>query len=325
MHLIESRNIVKPGLWPAGSPDRIRPFHYKAYGLSIQSDLPLPEFLPGAGPRCVPDVLVTLGREEDWTGDARGERSFRSINAGDARFWFPAVGGFHVRSGSEIIITPEPDVDEDLLRLYVEGMMMASLLHQRGFFVLHASVVQVGDSAIAFLGHVGAGKSSVAAALHARGCPVVADDNAAIDLSSPRLTVLPAFPAVKIYPKIASELGYPEDSLAVMHPSQPKRARSVDVAFPQCPVPLKTIYTLARGADSGFVPLARAAYLLELIRNSVPTRWGHSGDGEHLRQCTNLAGRIPAFRVRTFDTPEELPSLALRIEQHSSRGSLGCD
>jgi hypothetical protein len=203
-------------------------------------------------------------------------------------------------------------------------MMMASVLQQRGYFVLHASVVQIKDYAVAFLGHIGAGKSSTAAALHMRGHSVVTDDNAAIDLSSPALPVLPAFPTVKIFPKIAESLGYDEASLQEMHSSQPKKARSVQRAFPTAAVPLRRIYVLTRDAESEFTPLSRAEYTLEMIRNSVPTRWGQKADASHLRQCARMSSLIPAWRVRTFNTLEELPTLARRIEEHCSEASVAC-
>lgn len=291
---------------------------FSAYGLNILSEIDLPEFLPRSGNNLPADLVVSYDRSAEWNQPAGGERAIWSVSPRDARFWFPNVGGFRVRGGREILLSPKPDIEERFLRLYVEGMMMASVLQQRGYFVLHASVVQVRDYAVAFLGHIGAGKSSTAAALHMRGHAVVTDDNAAIDLSAPDLPVLPAFPTVKVFPKIATSLGYAEDSLQEMHSSQPKKARSVSRAFPDAPVPLKRLYVLTRDAEQHFAPLSRGEHTLEMIRNSVPTRWGQTGDANHLQQCARISSLIPAWRVRTFDTLEELPELARRIEEHCS-------
>jgi len=203
----------------------------------------------------------------------------------------------------------------------VEGMMMACLLQQRGFYVLHASVVQIGNYGVAFLGHVGAGKSSMAAALHARGHAVVTDDNAAIDLGAAEPIVTPAFPSIKVFPAIATALGYEDQSLKLMHASQIKRARSVSHAFPERPVPLRSIYVLSRedseSATGGMVRLTPAESTLELIRNSVPTRWRQPGNAAHLMQCGQLSRLLPAWRVKTFSALEEIPELARRIEEHS--------
>src|SRR5262249_172139 len=147
-------------------------------------------------------------------------------------------------------------------------------------------------------------------ALHARGHAVVTDDNASISLASEAPMVTPAFPYVKVFPAIAAALGYPEDSLRRMHPSQPKSVSSVAGDFPKSPVPLYGIYILARDAEQSIAPLSRAETIIELVRNSVPTRWKLAGGADHLQSCASLAARIPAFRIRTFDKLPELPKLA---------------
>jgi hypothetical protein len=295
---------------------------YRAYGLAIRSEIPLPEFLPAEPDHsfCA-DLTVAFGGADRGKAKSRDQQSAWSVSPHEATFWFKGVGVFLVRNGSEILISPEPGVDHTLLRMYVEGMMMACVLYQRGFFVLHASVIQIGGHAIGFLGHVGAGKSTLAAALHARGHAVVTDDNAAIDMSGAEALVTPAFPSVKVYPAIAASLGYEEQSLQVMHDSQVKRARSVSRAFPDIPVALRQIYVLDRSESEELragapVRLTPPAAILELIRNSVPTRWRQPGDGAHLMRCGQLSRRIPISRIRSFKTLDDIPALARRIEEH---------
>jgi len=261
-------------------------------------------------------VRIGFGSGEDWIPEVRQQTSLWHVDTTDARFWFSGVAGFRVRHGREIVISPEPGIDDELLRMYVEGMMMATLLFQRGCFVLHASVVRIGESCAAFLGHVGAGKSSTAAALHARGHGVVTDDNAALSLTSTAALVTPSFPYVKVFPAIAASLGYSEQALSRMHSSQPKFVSRVDAAFPAGTLPLGRIYVLARDAEQPIASLAPGETIIELIRNSVPTRWKLNGGGEHLKQCAALAALIPAFRIRTFNQLDELPLLAEFIERH---------
>lgn len=297
---------------------RKQPRIYFAYGLQIQSELPLPEFDGLSAPSSRVDVSIKFGRDEGWMSAVREQSSSWHVDPKEARFWFKGVGGFRVSSACEIVISPERGVDNALLRMYVEGMMMATLLYQRGHFVLHASVVHIGGSAAAVLGQVGAGKSSTAAALHARGHAVVTDDNAAISFApeAPMPMVTPAFPYVKVFPAIAAALGYPVESLKRMHPSQPKFVSSVAGDFPVSEVPLARIYVLTRNAEQAILPLSRAQTIIELVRNSVPTRWKLAGGANHLQSCASLAGRIPAFQIRTFNDLNELPRLAERIELH---------
>lgn len=284
-------------------------FHYSAYNLRIASDVPLPELSSASEGR---DIEVRL---------IEGQRVLeqRSIEWDAAlpmaRFAFPGAGRFLVRDGTRVLVAPDLPADLPLLRLYIQGMMLAALLYQRGLFVLHASVIQVADRAVAFVGPVGAGKLTLAAAFHAHGYSVVADDNAAVELRGGSLLVLPAFPSLKVYPDIAGTLGYDAASLEAMHDSQKKRSQRV-TAFAANPVRLDRIYVLERKAPEQAVRLAPVEAVTELVRHSVPTRWGVAGDATHLAMCGQLAGAVPLFRVRTFSGLQEIPNLVKGIEEH---------
>jgi hypothetical protein len=288
--------------------------HYFAYNLRITSEIPLPELPPSD---CGGDVEVRLNPPRE-LAPARSI-SWSSVSPAESRFCYPGAGRFVIREGRSIEVTPEPNVDLELLRLYVEGMMLAALLDQRGYFVLHASIVNIGGYAIGFVGPVGAGKSTLAAGFHARGRPVAADDNAAVDLSGSDPMILPGFPSVKIYPEIAIALGYSRESLRSMHSSQIKQARSVSGGFAEQPLPLGAIYVLDRDAAAGVCPLSAMEPLVELIRHSVPTRWGVAGDGAHLHKCSRLSQSVPLFRLRTFTGLPEIAEVLDRIEDHCSR------
>jgi hypothetical protein len=186
--------------------------------------------------------------------------------------------------------------------------------------VLHASVVNLEGRAVAFLGPVGAGKSSFAAAMHARGHAVISDDNAAVRLSSQDLEVEPAYPYVKLFPAIAAALGYGGDRLHALHDSQEKMAGNVDRHFTRRSLPLDRLYILRRASSPEIRRVPEVPLVLELIRNSVPTRWGCPGDGEHLQRCGNVARRVPAFTFKTFENLADLPELAERVERHCLSG-----
>src|SRR5581483_1418909 len=154
-------------------------------------------------------------------------------------------------------------------RLYVQGMLLAMILHQRGMCVLHASVVELDGQAIAIMGHVGAGKSSVAGALYAAGHRVLSDDNAAIQISDGLPSVIPAYPFVKLFPAVASMLGFHNGSLRQLHASQSKMAGSVRNGFTTTPSRLSRIYILGRDHEPVVRRLSTLAATVELIRNAV--------------------------------------------------------
>ena len=293
------------------SANQKRPFQYhaRAYGLDIQSDIDLPEYLPSRGGR---DVTVLLDHN---SVAVDCDRQQWSITPFLAECCFPGIGRFRISQGAEIRVTPHPGVAPDLLRLYVEGMMMAILLHQRGYFVLHSSMVELDGRGVAFVGPVGAGKSSLAMALHALGGRVVADDNVAIRVSFGAPSVLPAFPRIKLYPDIAAALGIAPEKLAGLHSTQAKKTTLIENGFASAPVPLHRIYALTRD-PSAAGRLSRPEAVVELIKHSIPARWGLPGTPDQLRKCAWLSGLVPIYRVRTFDSPRSLLDAADRIATH---------
>ena len=238
------------------------------------------------------------------------------IDEDEARFWFNGVGAFIVRNGAHIVVIPEDGVEPELLRLYVEGMMMAMILHQRGFCVLHASVIEIDGGAIALMGQIGAGKSSLAGALYLRGYRVVADDNAAVNAAGPAPMVAPGYPYLKLFPAIASSLGFQERALGVLHSSQVKISGAVTKGFAHSPLPLRRVYILDREHNGGVTQLSPLQVTIELIRNSVPTRWGHAGNARHLQQCARIGAQVPAFIVKTFSDLTSVQTVAETLERH---------
>ena len=292
---------------------------YSAYGLCIASEVPLREFLREDNSRV--DAAVHYRKDQRlpaWTQQVAMRDYYLDINRECARFWFKDTGAFVVTGGTSIDVFPVADSDERLTGLYIEGMITAMLLYQRGLCVLHASVVQIGNCVVAFLGPVGAGKSSLAAAMHSRRNPLISDDNAAIRIAGDTAIVAPAYPYLKLFPAIADTLGYKNGDVRELHPSLKKIGGAATRDFIRGPKQLHRLYFLRRDQPAEIQPLESAQLMLELIRNSVPTRWGVAGDEEHLRRCSAVARRIEAFTVRTFDTLETLPDLAERIEQHCS-------
>ena len=287
---------------------------YSAYGLTVRSEIPLDEF--PATTEEHEDVSVAYGEIPDWALEIQDKAEAIEITPESARFWFANTGGFAVTDGNRITAYPRPGVPVEVLRLYVEGMLLAMLLHQRGRCVLHASVVEIEGVAVALMGHVGAGKSSLAGTLYTRGHRVLADDNAAILVSSGRPSVTPAYPYVKLFPAIASLLGFHNGSLRALHSSQPKMAGAVGNGFTAAPSPLARIYLLGRNHQPEIRQLSPLEAMLELIRNAVPTRWGHAGDARQLERCGAVARQVPMFTLRTFTDLDGLPEVARALEQH---------
>jgi hypothetical protein len=152
-------------------------FGYRGYGLSLVSELELPEFLPTPATDH-PDIRIRLdaGALDAWKDNAGPEEEFITARQGGHLLRVSGVAVYHVTGGREIRITVEAGADPGLVRLYTIGSAMGMVLHQRGILVLHGATISRGDAARMLVGDSGAGKSTLAARLGRAGCTVLGDD-----------------------------------------------------------------------------------------------------------------------------------------------------
>ena len=283
---------------------------YVAFGLGIRSALPLPELVPK---EAAADVAVRVGRAHRLPPEAISvETPFRGAyfqaTQEEAYLFWEKVGSFSVRNGCEIIVEPAPGVEERVLRHFILGFALTVLLQQRGRLVLHASAVTVDSGVVAFLGGPGWGKSTMAAAMYARGHSIVADDVTAVRADKAHPVVHPGFPQLKLWPEAAIAVGDVPERLPRVEPSVEKRARRATHQFSPDPLPLRCIYVLAESETQEIDTLSSQEALVELIRHSHATRFLRVvGASSHFLQCSNVVNNVT---VRGLKRPRSLASLS---------------
>lgn len=294
-------------------------FSYYAYGLGIHAAMPLPEL---AARETEGEVSIRFGSVDHPPADAlENGRAYFSPVPGEETLYWQGVGSFLVRGGREIIVDTSGGLDERVLRLFVLGPVLATLLRQRGYLLLHASGVAVADEAILFLGSVGWGKSTMAAALHARGHGLVADDMAALQVEERRPMVFPGFPQLKLWPEaVISSLGDDPERLARWNPYFEKRVRPASHGFSSTSLPVKRIYVLDEGSPQEISPLRPQEAFVELIRHSYGSDHGlqtitDKESTSHFLKCASLVKRVPVRSLKRQKSLLELPSLAQLIEK----------
>jgi hypothetical protein len=293
-------------------------FSYGAFDLGIHSALALPELV--ARTPVSPDVVVRLGPVDPPRIEAPVENCIH-LTAHDAYFAWDQFARFRARDGSEIVVQPVDGVEQELVRLPLLGVVLATLLHQRGLLVLHASAVAIGGRAVAFLGAKGAGKSTTAAALYARGHTLLGDDVVALDdaATGPRM-VLPGSPQLKLWPDAAtSSLGQDPDALPRIASMYEKRSRLAEERFASRPLPLGALFVLDYGDELELEYLSPHEAMKHLIANTYVARFGArllSGPAAagHLKQIADLVRDTPLYRLRRPVSLPELPSLTRLIE-----------
>jgi hypothetical protein len=156
------------------------------------------------------------------------------------------------------------------------GRVMNVALTCYGLLCLHSSVVVVNDRAIAFLGDTGAGKSTLAAALVARGFPLLADDRAVLTEQNGNFIAQPGAPRLRLWPDTLAHLQYDPEQLTrvMLHENKrylpPEMLSSTDKQPRPAALTLGAIYILGARektrATCSSELLTPAAGLYQLLR-----------------------------------------------------------
>lgn len=168
------------------------PAIYELFGLRVRSEVAFPA-RPVGGKGFDVDVRWGDPRPappgppagERLAGLAVPDRTFHTAVRDENGVLFRFCGVCEVRISpglDSVVIHPDPDGPVDMVPIFLAGNVFALLLTLRGLEVLHGSAVAVGDSAVAFIGHSNAGKSTLAGEACAAGASLVADDVLAVEV-----------------------------------------------------------------------------------------------------------------------------------------------
>lgn len=302
----------------------------RAAGIVISADRALPGFVPAPGdPR--PDVIFHLGLQPSWSAapsvsvfesdDADASavpvvRVARSRNgcgfryADGTRAWIDAAG-------ANVWCTWPSSASLEDTCTYLAGPVLSLLLRIRGELAFHASAVQVGDRAIAFAGPHGAGKSTLAAALAAAGCPLVTDDVLHVRVEGSGWMAEPFVSMLKLWPDGAALALGAHAELPAIAAGWDKRALRPGgrIAATDRRLPLAAIACLApRGSATAIERMSSAAALVQLAANSAaaqlldgPMRAAEFG------ALTRLVRVVPCVSITAPSDPSAFPHFAADV------------
>ena len=276
-------------------------YSYAACGLTIRSDIRFPEL---AYSRNVADITIRLGSVK-YVPDIVDEMGV-SVRASAEVIccYLKNVGTFIARRGREITVEPQAAVEEKFLRHFILNWALAVTLFQRGLLVLHGSAVAVKARAAIFLGESGSGKSTTAAALHAHGHRVLADDMVVLHLHAhERAVIFPSLPRLRLCPKTIDFLGYHDERQEALNRWDERRELLLIAnSVPCTPVPVARIYVLSQGKKQTIESLCAYEAFRELVRH---TSYAVRRVLEvkpiaalHLLRCTRLVTVVPICRLR---------------------------
>ncbi len=306
------------------------PYAYTAFGLNIQSEIPLPGLLPGAPPVALDATPVWVRQGETPVHLAQPQFSgvLYQTSEGEFLLTLENIARYWVRNGQEVVVQTFPNADEAAVTLFLLGSAFAALLHQRGVLALHSSGIVIERSgekqAVLFAGRSGAGKSTLAAAFHQRGYPLLADDKCAIVLQDGRPIVYPGYPHLRLWQDAAKKLAVDTEALPPVRADLEKFSLPVEEQFHAAPLPLRAVYLLNthNALEIEMTPVSGMNKFRQLLQNTFRQRFldGLGMRPAHFQLASGVAKHVRVVRISRPMHPFLLDELADQI-LHDLEGS----
>lgn len=157
-------------------------YWYTVFGLSISSEIELPELIPIESHQATgPLVNISLGRVHKPAPDLK-QTVYGKMQIFNSDFYYlhiKEIGSFYLeRQKNETFVTIEVLNESQLvyLKSWLYGSVLTAALQMNNRFALHASAVILNDELFLFCGRSGIGKSTLASQLHSRGYNIFSDD-----------------------------------------------------------------------------------------------------------------------------------------------------
>jgi len=240
-------------------------YTYSCFGLRIRSAMALPEIAVASAPSDDSDrpvVDVKFGTVPADLPTCAGDQSFQ---VGDDQVLLKVkdIARYLVRGGCEITIDLALESSLRNVRLFLLGSAFGILCHQRGLLPLHANTIVANGKAVAFAGHTGAGKSTLAAYFQRAGYEVLCDDVCVLSFDETgRPFAWPGLPRLKLWRDAAESFGHDSGELEQAVDGMEKYHVPFSRAASAGPVPFKRLYLLETdepGTASKIVRLRGAA------------------------------------------------------------------
>lgn len=276
---------------------------YKAFGLALLSEIPLPELPQVSNYENQVDVKIETADLSQLWGELSSPKSVFVVEEELIMFQIPETATFCIQNGEKIIVSPMEGSDQDKIRLYILGTCMGALLMQRKILPLHGSAIAINGKAYVFIGRSGAGKSTLASALLSKGYQLLSDDVIAVSLSEDKIPfVTPSYPQQKLWKESLDQFGMKTTHYQPLFERETKYAVPVSSNFFNESLPLAGVFELVKTENEN-VEIQRIEGLERLrtllrhtYRNSLIPRLGMME--WHFMNSTNIVNKVEMFQLR---------------------------
>jgi hypothetical protein len=237
---------------------------------------------------------------------------------------FPRLADFEVtRDGSQVQSWAAPEAAASTVRHLYLNQVLPLALSRQGKLVLHASAVDIGGRAVAFVGESGRGKSTLAASFATSGAGLLTDDGLLLEWAAGELNVVPSHPSIRLWQDSQEALLSGEAAMApaLTYTTKARFLAGADFSYCEQPRPLSRIYFLGSGeASSPAIQRAKSATtLIELVRNSFLLDIGEQEMlGQYFGEITTIANMPIHYDLDYPRRFADLPLLREMIIQHAN-------
>jgi hypothetical protein len=268
--------------------------HFRAFGITIASDIFLPELEAAEG---YPDVRVVFDRTPREIPEAFVKNNHYQAAPDKFLFRVEGVGHYYVTKGNRIALEPDQSAEAGAVRLYLLGTAFGALLLQRGVLPIHGSAVVINGRAVIIAGVSGAGKSTLLTALRKRGNAFLTDDVAAVTVDGSGVPwVEPGYPHQKLWRDSAENMGVDVSGYHAILAGMDKYAVPLEEGFCRARAPLTALCELRMEncREATLTRLAGPDKLTVMLKHTY-RRWLLDGLGlkvSHFNQCSAAAKAI---------------------------------
>lgn len=301
---------------------RPSPTPYRIYGVNVQSSTPLA--CPVGGAPGVADVSIHKASSDYFARAVRQHPKERTTEDWFHRIALPDGSDYLRWTGlCEFLISPDgrhiayralKHASRETFQTYLVSQALSFALIKQGLEPLHATVIMIGEQAVALLGTCGRGKSSLGAAFLRAGSRLLTDDlliTSHVPGRPDMILAHPGPPRIKLFPKISARLFGSVRSGARMNPHTRKMILPL-AHHEHCTkaVPLRACYVLQppiirrSPARVTINPLSPREACLELIANTFNTIITDPARlARQFSWAAQLAGTVP---VKSLSYPRRL-------------------
>ena len=294
------------------------PWYYLYSGLSVFSEIELPEWEQFLSPTSIKDCDVQIITKI--STDSFVDAPRQSVSQDEYFLQLPHIGLFQVTKGKQIVVTHPLEVEQQKLRLFLLGSVWSALCYQRGLLAVHAGAVVIGNEAILLCAAPGKGKSTLTAFLAKKGHPLVSDDLCCLDITKHIPVVHPAAQRLRLWSDALETLGWEYQNFERDFYRHDKFLVPWSRNVLLQPVTIRAIYLL----EWGSLNLARLTGLNALKKFiAAGTYRGDilqqmEGTGAYWQRCLKLIESVPVWELTRPKNLAELEKVSNLLEQQST-------